>query len=437
MNTRNPILMACLLVWVLAAALPLGSCQEEKGIVFEDPGLLFKASLEKAAETGRPVMLDLYTDWCGWCKKLDNETYMDPAVAAFMNNFVNVKINAELGEGPSLVKRYKVRGYPFIVFVDSKGDEIDWIIGYLPADKFLKRVEVIHSGKDTFRDFKTRYTQDPADLDAAVGYAAKLKERGESAEAIAVYEAVLEAARPEKKPQAGDCLDALWQQALQERDFAAAAALIEELIADYPETSGIESAFLLLAQIYAKIDKDLDKAVALMQRGVERYTGTDNEDKFRYDLSGYLTEKGDYDAALAQLDRITSEENRDVVAGDKVGILVKKGATEEALAFCRQWLEKAGDDPVRINAVAWTCHENKILLEEALEWVRRVVVEIDKEQTTAYMDTYAWLLFDNGDPAKAAEWEEKALFAAETDKENETYAETLKKFREAVEKKDG
>jgi len=423
------------LLCFLAAAAPLGSCQDEKGIVFEDVGRLFKASLEKAAETNRPVMVDLYTDWCTWCRKLDEETYTDPAVAAFMTtNFVNVKINAELGEGPGLKKRYKVPGYPFIVFVNSEWDEIDWIIGYLPADRFLERVKEIHTGKDTYLDCKTRYAEDPLDLDAAVGFADKLMERGESAEAVTIYEAALDAARPEKKPQAGECLNALWRRELQNRDFDAAAALIAELVDDYPQTDGIEGAVLRLAQIYAQIEDDLDKAVALMQKGVERYAGTDNEDKFRYDLSGYLTQKGDYDAALAQLDRITSEENRDVVAGDKVGILVKKDARDEALAFCREWIKKAGDDPVRINAVAWTCHENKILLEEALAWARRVVVEIDKEQTTAYMDTYAWLLFDNGDPAKAAEWEEKALFAAETDEENEAYAEALKMFREAAEK---
>jgi tetratricopeptide (TPR) repeat protein len=106
------------------------------------------------------------------------------------------------------------------------------------------------------------------------------------------------------------------------------------------------------------------------------------------------------------------------------------------VAFCRTWLKEAGDNPEMINAVAWTCHENKILLEEAVEWARRLVVEIDREETTAYMDTYAWLLFDNGDPERAAEWEEKALFAAESNSENETYAEALKTFREAAEKKD-
>ena len=62
---------------------------------------------------------------------------------------VSLKIDAEKANGVELVKRYKVSGYPTIVFSDDKGVEIDRIIGYMPPDKFLKELKRIHNGSNT------------------------------------------------------------------------------------------------------------------------------------------------------------------------------------------------------------------------------------------------------------------------------------------------
>jgi thioredoxin-related protein len=44
----------------------------------------------------RPLLIDLYTDWCGWCKVMDKKTYSDKRVADYVGNkFYAVKINAE------------------------------------------------------------------------------------------------------------------------------------------------------------------------------------------------------------------------------------------------------------------------------------------------------------------------------------------------------
>ncbi len=44
----------------------------------------------------RPILIDLYTDWCGWCKTMDKKTYTNPKVIAYLEaNFYAVKLNAE------------------------------------------------------------------------------------------------------------------------------------------------------------------------------------------------------------------------------------------------------------------------------------------------------------------------------------------------------
>lgn len=47
----------------------------------------------------RPILIDLYTDWCGWCKTMDKKTYTNPKVIAYLQaNFYTVKLNAETRE---------------------------------------------------------------------------------------------------------------------------------------------------------------------------------------------------------------------------------------------------------------------------------------------------------------------------------------------------
>jgi thiol:disulfide interchange protein len=99
----------------------------------------FDAALSTAGEQNLPVMIDFYTDWCGWCKKLDSETYVDNQVVAAAVDFVSVKINADLDR--ETASRYKITGFPTILFVDAAGSEIHRVIGYRPAQDFLREMK--------------------------------------------------------------------------------------------------------------------------------------------------------------------------------------------------------------------------------------------------------------------------------------------------------
>ncbi|MFA6079027.1 MAG: thioredoxin family protein [Candidatus Omnitrophota bacterium] len=90
--------------------------------------------MKEAAESQTPVMADFYTDWCGWCKKLDSDTFSDPRIEDLSRQFICVKVNAE--KAPGAATRYGVRGYPTVIFFDCDGNVKNRIGGYEGPDRF-------------------------------------------------------------------------------------------------------------------------------------------------------------------------------------------------------------------------------------------------------------------------------------------------------------
>lgn len=92
-------------------------------------------------ESGKPIMVDVYADWCGWCKTLDEETYSDARVIELAtDSFISVKINGD--NDYDFAMKYGIRSYPTILFVDSEGNEIHRVIGFRNADRFLDEMKI-------------------------------------------------------------------------------------------------------------------------------------------------------------------------------------------------------------------------------------------------------------------------------------------------------
>jgi len=88
------------------------------------------------------VVVDVYTDWCGWCKKMDEVVYTDRSVAALGARDVFVKANAEdHGSGQAIARKFGVDRYPTTLLIDGKGKLLDTIHGFItPTEAFVQMV---------------------------------------------------------------------------------------------------------------------------------------------------------------------------------------------------------------------------------------------------------------------------------------------------------
>jgi thioredoxin-related protein len=100
--------------------------------------------LAEAKSAGKVAMIDIFTDWCYWCKELDSKTYKDKRVIALSKSFVNIKVNPEKdAKVASFIKNYNINGYPAILFVEHTGALVLKVAGFLAADPFLKKMEEV------------------------------------------------------------------------------------------------------------------------------------------------------------------------------------------------------------------------------------------------------------------------------------------------------
>ena len=109
--------------------------EEAKTITWTD----YETGMKAAAEKKMPTMIDFATDWCGWCHKLDADVYTQEEIVKLAQQFICIKVDGD--KQADLVKQYKIRGYPTIIFTNDQGEEIHRIVGYRPAAAFKAEME--------------------------------------------------------------------------------------------------------------------------------------------------------------------------------------------------------------------------------------------------------------------------------------------------------
>lgn len=125
----------------ITALVPVAMAQKDGGtggIRFIKNAKSWQDVLTQSEVEGKPIFVDVYTDWCEPCKWMDKHVFNKEEVGELMNQeFINVKVNAEKRWGANFARQYLVQAYPTFLFLDSKGEILLISKGSKPAGRFL------------------------------------------------------------------------------------------------------------------------------------------------------------------------------------------------------------------------------------------------------------------------------------------------------------
>lgn len=373
---------ACLLLTAVALV-GVAACQRDAQPVWFEGDL--DAAVKEAAARNTVVMAEFYTDWCNWCRRLDSDTFSDPEVRLELSNFVALKLNAEKG-GADLASRYGVDSYPTLIFFDAQGHEMERILGYLPPNKFLRRVQRIRTG-DTFLACLRVLEEDPGNVDAIERSVEGLLERSDPEGAISRIDAFHRAAGTEQADVFRRLMFAARVE-LHEKTYQRAARLYRQGWGrgfDVPDTAGTARLHRLIED--GLIDLPVDEQAELLRAA-------------RFEDAATLLE-------IPDLERTPPDQLLDVAS-----FAFSNGHFDVSTDLYLRWfdLEGAAAPADHLNDVAWRLYLSGRELERATTIARQSYAAVPAAETA---DTLARILYARGEVLEAVSFEEHAAETSE------------------------
>jgi thioredoxin-related protein len=262
------------------------------------------AALAKASSSGKLALVVFRADWCGFCKKMDAETW--PAVVKAMKGFVAVRIDADANE--TLWKeRYKGTGLPTAIIVTPEGVAVGRIQGFREAKEFEEILKALP-------DRVARLKKAQAAHDAAKEESAAVEELGLARQALEdavgacdAFERVVtlldgrEGLGPEEKLRVARSAAAGAMIKAEEERWAEVTKYVAVFDKRDPENrTGAGDALVAMAA-FAEFfgNKNPDAALKIVREGQKKYAASKRLDQMMFLEGAILNEKGEREAATS------------------------------------------------------------------------------------------------------------------------------------------
>ncbi len=391
-NTSFPIMKKILLLFAFTVYLGSLTAQgDTAGIQFEHApwaDILTKAKAEK-----KIIFVDAYTEWCGPCKMMTAKVFSQSKVAEYFNdNFINVKIDMEKGEGLKLSEEYSVIVYPTLLFIDGSGTIVHRAVGYHDTDTFVALGETANTPGKRLSGLEDRYNF--GDRSA---------------------------------------------QFLYDYTFARADVMDGshgKIAEEYLETQKDWSEERNLTFLFRFMENTEGKMFDYFLQNKDKYIGLFGETpvarKLQYMINSSIQDTKE-DSALEQVGRLYKKvypaKAEEMTSDFATMYYLRAGDMPNYIAATKNHFETYGtNDWESLNEAAWNFYEfvdNKKELKQAIKWAQK---SVSLEKTFYNMDTLAALYYKLGKKKKALTTAENAISLAKST--GEDYSETQRLLEE-------
>jgi len=231
------------------------------------PPLAWEDSLDKALvraqKDTKPVLIEFFMTWQQWCRVFDEKTLSDPDIVNLSRKFVCVRVDAK--EASDLVRKYGVKSYPTVVFLNPRGETIHRIIGYVAARPFEREMKEIAAGREPEKELRKLEESNPREFRPLVMLGVAYLKRQEWDKAIGAYERALEVGPGPESKESQEVIYSLCQL----YDFRKKPEKAEPLLVDLlrAESSNKTKVHDMLGHVYLSLKRP---AEAIEQFRAER-----------------------------------------------------------------------------------------------------------------------------------------------------------------------
>ncbi len=364
---------------------------QEKGIQFNQNGK-WADILAQAKAENKLIFMDAYAVWCGPCKMMDKNVFSQSEIGHFFNqNFINVKMDMEKGEGISLSQSYSVLAYPTFLFIDSNGKVMHRVVGYFEPDAFLEVGQTAINPETRLAALEARY------------------DAGErSAEFVTL---LMQAFENAMHPRAAEVVDAY----LDSQSDWSTPENMQLIVSNLKSTDS--RFFNYVVKNYAAFEQSF---------GQYEMLGTLQSAILNEAFASATTMPSLDDIHTAYKAKTPADLAEKLFAVTKMNYYRAQQDMEKFAAATIDYYQKyPSTDFQELNEQAWSFYlsvDNKEHLKEALKWAQKSV-EISSQYFNN--DTLAALYFKLGDKKNAKKAAEKAIEIAKTNGEDYTETEKL------------